>query len=122
MSNPIGATVFAIFALLMLSDLDAALFENGIKIRDQQTLLELGSMAWDGKGGVGAIEGAYDDCVMALAIAWQARKQPGSYATAMAYFDERNATPEHKTFVDEYLADLNGPLVDEYLKSINGGS
>lgn len=106
---------------VMGSDLDAALTDSGgIKIRDRVTLAELRTTHWDGKGGFGAISGCFDDCMMALAIAWQLRKQPASYDTAMGYFAERNADPEHQKYLDEYLKQLEGPGVAEYLASLNG--
>ncbi|HEV2036901.1 MAG TPA: hypothetical protein VGU71_22345 [Candidatus Dormibacteraeota bacterium] len=105
---------------VMGSDLDAALIDSGgIKIRDRVTLAELRTTHWDGKGGFSAIGGCHDDCMMSLAIAWQLRKQPAAYDTAMEYFDQRNADPEHQKLVEKYLEQLNGPEVEAYLKDMN---
>lgn len=104
---------------VMMSDLDAGLVEGKLKLRDRTTLSELRTFHWNGKGGMEAIEGCHDDTVVALAIAWQVRKQPGSYATAMGYFEERNADPKQQKLVDEYMNLVDGPEVAEYLKSLN---
>jgi len=45
------------------------------------------------------------------------RKQPGSYQTAMDYFEQRNAKPEQRKAVDEYLQMLEDVDVDGYLKT-----
>jgi hypothetical protein len=103
---------------VMMADLDAALSEGGLRIHDRTTLSELRTFHWNGKGGMEAIEGCFDDTVVALAIAHQVRKQPGSYSTAMGYFEQRNADTEHQKLVDEFMAEIDGPLVDEYLKSL----
>ena len=104
---------------VMMSDLDSAVNERAIRIHDRVTLSEMRTFHWNGKGGMEAIEGCYDDTVTALAIAWQVRKQPGSYQTAIEYFEQRNADPEQQKLVDEFMAQLDGPAVAEYLESLN---
>jgi hypothetical protein len=104
---------------VMMSDLDAAFSDGGIKIHDRATLSEARTFHWDGKGGMNAIEGCFDDTIVALAIAWQVRKQPGSYSAAMGYFDERNADPTRRDLVEKYLAELDGPAVHEYLEKLS---
>lgn len=106
---------------VMMSDLDAALADagDGIRVRDRATLAEMRTFHWNGKGGMEAIEGCFDDCVTSLAVAWQLRKQPGSYQQAMGYFDERNATPEQQKVLAEYMKKLNSPEVDAYLEALN---
>jgi hypothetical protein len=71
---------------VMLSDLDSGLTNGTVIVRDVQTLSELRTMHWNGKGGVEAVSGCHDDDVMALAIANQIRKVPQRFAAAMDYF------------------------------------
>lgn len=75
---------------VMLSDLDAGLGDGTIVVRDAQTLGELRTMNWDGKGGVNAVSGCHDDDVIALAIANQARKLPQRFQVALDYLSQPN--------------------------------
>lgn len=82
---------------VLLSDLDAALTDGSLVVHDAQTLGELRTMHWNGKGGVEAVTGCHDDDVMALGIAQQARKVPQRYAAALEYLETPNpylANPE----------------------------
>ena len=56
---------------LMLSDLNQALYEKKIIIRSEEILAEMSSFIKNKQGRPEAQEGAYDDCVMATAIAVQ---------------------------------------------------
>lgn len=83
---------------VMLSDMEAAFTDVAVTIHDSITLQEFRTMHWNGKGGVGAIAGCHDDAAMAFMIAWQLRKYPRAFSTAMGYFDaiakQREAVPE----------------------------
>ncbi len=74
----------------MLADLDAGLADGTVVVHDAQTLGELRTMNWDGKGGVNAVSGCHDDDVIALAIANQARKLPQRYQVALDYLSTPN--------------------------------
>jgi predicted phage terminase large subunit-like protein len=63
--------------------------------------------------------GSHDDQVDAVSGAL-ARLFGGSYDTAIAYFEQRNADPAHQKYVNEYMAELNGDAVDKYLDELNG--
>lgn len=71
---------------VLLADLDAGVTDGTIVVRDAQTLSEMRTMHWDGKGGVAAVSGCHDDDVMALGIANQARRIPQRFQAAMDYF------------------------------------
>lgn len=75
---------------VMLADLDAGLSDGTIVVHDAQTLGELRTMNWDGKGGVNAVAGCHDDDVIALAIANQARKLPQRFQVALDYLSTPN--------------------------------
>jgi hypothetical protein len=87
MQKKLGWPTNATTKPVMLADLDSNLIHGGVIIRDAQTLSELRTMFWNGKGGVEAVEGCHDDDVMALAIANQIRKMPARYQRSIDYFN-----------------------------------
>lgn len=93
---------------VMMSELDSAISEGALKIHDRTTLAEMRTFHWNGKGGMEAIEGCFDDTVTSLAIAQQVRKQPGSYRTAMDYLEQGTKDPAQQKAVDDYLRMLAG--------------
>jgi len=73
---------------VMLSDLSAAINAKIFTVHSRLLANELRTMAWNGKGGVEATSGCHDDTVMAAAIAWQAKKMPARFQTALDYLEQ----------------------------------
>lgn len=102
---------------VLLSDLDAGITDGTVVVRDSQTLGELRTMHWDGKGGVNAVAGCHDDDVMALGIANQARRVPQRFQAAMDYF-QPNPYTDGVLNPDTGLIQKKDPNTGEWIEGI----
>jgi hypothetical protein len=67
---------------ILVDDLAAAISEGAVIMHSPELIDECFSFVTDRRGGQAAQEGAFDDRVIALGIAWQVRKQGESRALA----------------------------------------
>lgn len=87
---------------LVIAGLVEIVREHSEWLYDRDTLNEMLTFVRNERGRAEAQEGAHDDCVMALAIAYYSREQQGALAqsettwTADMWEDYRNAAPEEK--------------------------
>lgn len=100
-----GFKTTAVTRPLILAGLVELVRDHPEYLFDRDTLLEMLTFVRNEKGRPEAQNGAHDDCVMALAIAWYSREQQNAFsATGLSWTkdmweDYENASPEEKALL-----------------------
>ena len=91
---------------VIISELQTIMREHPELVNDEDTLNEMLTFGRNSKGRPEAVEGAHDDCVMALAIAYHIRTQQTTAVTGPA--SVRRVKWEPDMYEDYYRADSRG--------------